>query len=246
MENKLECRPVLLPTTLQTVNEREEHTLWTNTKGQILHTHTSQLHSLIPQHLYFVSNRDIGKDEWFWASDRNQIFQNKFQKTSIKEGFPFYYKIEASTDSSLGLPGIPQSFIQEYVAKQGKIDKVYISIYDYEGVAGIVEVDMENQVIILPTVEDENDIKKIITMTDLEEAADHFYSIDENNPISFELQNAFLAGVRWKELHPSKTYTREDVIDSYYKYEAYFDHCIHEVIAPLPFEEWFDLNHPTK
>lgn len=83
------------------------------------------------QHLYLVSDREIGKYEWFYASDRKSIHKNEWNDAaSLKKEFFWYKKIEATTDHSLNFPLIPNSFIKEWVEKQGKIEKVYLDIFE--------------------------------------------------------------------------------------------------------------------
>ena len=92
------------------------------------------------QHLYFISDREIKEGDWFIFQnleirkciDVDGKFINCRSNSSTKDftsvHSDFCSKIEASTDPSLNLPLIPQSFIEEYVAKQGKIDEAMIEM----------------------------------------------------------------------------------------------------------------------
>ena len=61
----------------------------------------------------------------------------------------FCRKLIATTDKSLSLPLIPQSFIQLFVEKQGKIDKVRVDMSEI----GKYEIGAFQEVIILPIQE---------------------------------------------------------------------------------------------
>lgn len=112
--NKLLCEPVIL----SSGKDSGGSYMWTNIKD------LKQFYNL-----YLVSDREIGPYEWFYASDHMSINKNEWKNSkALKQEFPWYHKIEATTDKSLGLPLIPKSFIEEYVQKQGKIDKVYIRL----------------------------------------------------------------------------------------------------------------------
>lgn len=75
-------------------------------------------------HLYFTSSEEIKEGDWYYSSILNQVLL----KGTSKDKHP---KIVASTDPSLGLPSIPQSFIKQYVAGNGKIDKVRLVLYSH-------------------------------------------------------------------------------------------------------------------
>ncbi len=109
------------------------------------------------QHVYLVSDRDIERTDNYWCPYFGHIYgcdiRGPFEKKTSK-------KIEACTDPSLGLPPIPQSFIEEWVKKHGKIKEVYIQATS----AGYPTINNEfnGEVIILPTNDswDKQDLKK--------------------------------------------------------------------------------------
>jgi len=80
----------------------------------------------VPQHLYLVSKEKIKEGDWCLDKRDNTIF--KAAKLMHKYYMPNFSKIEATTDPSLNLPLIPQSFIEKYVEKEGKIDEVNIKL----------------------------------------------------------------------------------------------------------------------
>ena len=109
------------------------------------------------QHLYFVSEREIEVGDWFLSDGRlsksfppmynvekcididNEWIYGNINGKDLGNNPNFSLKIEATTDPSLNLPLIPQSFIKEYVEEQGEIDEVMIEI-EYKA-GGRVESD---------------------------------------------------------------------------------------------------------
>lgn len=147
MENELICIPVMLRTRgiVGVWN-----TLWKNTAGQIMHTHTSEPGHLQPQHLYLTSSREFSYDNWSYSKIHAQVTRwgkHKPPHDSVR--------IEATTDKSLDLPLIPQSFVERFVEAQGKIDKVGIKMKQYEATfiskGGYKpEITSNQEIIILP------------------------------------------------------------------------------------------------
>lgn len=81
------------------------------------------------QHLYILSDDKIKMGDWVinnFDYDNPVLFiaDLDFFNVGIEAN-----KVIASTNSSLGLPMIPEWFIKEYVAKQGKIDEVEVVCY---------------------------------------------------------------------------------------------------------------------
>ena len=94
----------------------------------------------VAQHLYFISDREIKEGDWFIDVTRDTYKKpflcdlgptNNFILTK-NINFPIEgcKKIEATTDSSLGLPLIGKSFIEKYVEKQGTIKEVMIEMVE--------------------------------------------------------------------------------------------------------------------
>lgn len=81
---------------------------------------------LEPMHLYLVSDRGIKERDWYIC--QLKVLQSSHLNHTMWS-MPIH-KIEATTDKSLGLPLIPQLFIEEYIEKQGKINEVLIQLPD--------------------------------------------------------------------------------------------------------------------
>lgn len=142
MENKLKVYPVMLPS---------NNVPWE------------------PQELYLVSNREIKEGNFYYHTITKTV--EKAIHCQGKSTHP-YPKVEATTDKSLGLPLIPESFIKEWVEKQGKIEYVYIRMEDkWDEINGIVpngnpmlcQEGPNRTVIILPTKDSWNreEVKEI-------------------------------------------------------------------------------------
>ncbi len=85
----------------------------------------------IQQHLYFTSNDPITYCDWCKHNLHHTIFKisSGDSERTVKQASRFCKKIIASTDPSLGLPTIPESLVKDYVAANGKIDKVLLKQY---------------------------------------------------------------------------------------------------------------------
>lgn len=185
--DKLLCSVIMLPTNEVPSYpwlSKLQHDKFDRKKGWItMMIHED--HNLELQHLYLVSDREIKEgdyvvDQWY---KENVMLVSKIEHTygldpeehrGAKEHHTFtdkrtnyihhifqHRKIEATTDKSLGLPLIPQVFIQEYVKQQGEIDKVYIQFYHRVGQELVSSP--YNEVIILP-------IKDSFTLDDMQKA----------------------------------------------------------------------------
>lgn len=78
--------------------------------------------SHIPYHLYILSDEDIKEDDWIVYS--NQVLKYS-HPTLVVSATAWRTKIIATTDKSLGLPLIPDSFIKKYANKDG-IDEIMV------------------------------------------------------------------------------------------------------------------------
>jgi len=79
-----------------------------------------------PQQLLVLSDEEIKEGDWVICINNGvnhyKVIQNKIP--SAFQDVEGWKKIIASTDPSLGLPAIPQSFIEKYVIANGEIDEV--------------------------------------------------------------------------------------------------------------------------
>ncbi len=144
MKNTLKVQVIMLPTT----NKRDKSNLFKRTNGEVQYINWDVLdrEDWKPQHLYFTSSEPMIKDDWLVNTNAMEI--NRFVAgASINKGLS---KIIATSDVSLGLPLIPESFIKSYVESQGSIKEVEINIvkadkpYNYtpllDGINGCISI----------------------------------------------------------------------------------------------------------
>lgn len=142
------CKVVMLPT---------EKATWPNCiwlgriSGQLNFDHShdnfpcsinSIDNSMLPQHLYILSDDEIEKNDWYF----NQIVRRDIENNIYPEGVvPIKctnesdtcnelkcIKIIATTDCSLSIPLIPQSFINKYVNEYNKGNKIEKCMVEYQ------------------------------------------------------------------------------------------------------------------
>lgn len=84
------------------------------------------------QHLYFISNDEIrNRDYVIMLDDFDHVFSTVQQYTAEPEQHinKNHRRVIATTDKSLNLPLIPESFVSKYVEEQGNIKEVMIDMY---------------------------------------------------------------------------------------------------------------------
>lgn len=129
---KLKCKVVMLPTP-----EKEVGAILSQKRlddSVVLYTgpHSTRNTAVLKNyHLYFISNREIKEGDFGLhclpekETNYTIVKCTKGNAVSIQE---WWRNIEATTNPSLGLPIIPQSFVEKYVAEQGKIKEVMIEM----------------------------------------------------------------------------------------------------------------------
>jgi len=88
-----------------------------------------------PQHLYITSNEEIKVGDWFYFNidgieDILQV-ESQFHLERVKN-HKENKKIIAITDKSLGLPQIPESFIQAYIKSYNERKPITEVLVEYE------------------------------------------------------------------------------------------------------------------
>lgn len=81
------------------------------------------------QHLYFISDRDIKEGDYFLSDYGSFVLRNceggySEYPSSLKDN----KKIEATSDPSMNISLIPQSFVEKFVESQGEIKEVVIEM----------------------------------------------------------------------------------------------------------------------
>ena len=81
--------------------------------------------STLPQHLYFVSNEEIKEGDIIYSPSEGIRFPSISKVLHINRFNPEKWKkVVATNDKLLGLPLIPESFIEDYVKSNGEIKQV--------------------------------------------------------------------------------------------------------------------------
>lgn len=221
MDSKLKCKVIILPRTQGSgtygdiiKDERGDMRLWLN-QGEAFNDYFHKA-----QHLYFVSERPIKEDDWFLdvtsvvkcirrdintTGSKNPII-NSLYDASGAEWFSddAIGKIEATTDKSLGLPLIPQSFIERYVSEQGRIEFVTIQI-NKKHIPGVVDCGD-------PDLYDGNNFKYEITIIPTKD----FWDRDE---FKGQMRLAFAEGY----LRAAQKYDPVETILTPKKFDEWFD-----------------------
>lgn len=246
MKDYIDCKPVMLPVTgVVSI----DHTLWLNAGGRILHTHTSTPEVLQPQHLYLVSEEGSEVDDWtiFTNSSNGKItgFNLPIKaKSPYASNGVYNLKVIATTDKSLSLPLIPNSFIERWVNEQGKIDKVRVLITEAEATgphpfysggklsAAMIDVTF-GEVIILP-IEDK-------TYTEKQVLALMAITVDKVRTVKYAHQSLSYPVARsifeeeGNKVLEDKTYSREELKEATKQLWTTNNEA---------FNEWFDKNYP--
>lgn len=154
--------------------------------------HKGTENTIIPQHLYIVSNEKIKESDWFIDLKDNTIWQNKAKESMRKSIFPECKKIIATTNEYIGYTDIrvspvknfctyPQpsdSFIKKYIEEYNKgniITKVLVEykkatyedwIKTAEPVKDSIKVDLNNCITVKkiePELYTREEVKILIT-----------------------------------------------------------------------------------
>jgi hypothetical protein len=137
MKNKLKCKVILLPQDKSSgvidvsqffgnifFNKDRVLSIFTDEEDILK---SMQWFGTIPQHLYFVSDRE-GKGPYIDLDDLHDGIRYPDSEGNMWNASNKV--IEATTDKSLGLPLIAQSFLEGYVQRKGEIKEVWIDMYD--------------------------------------------------------------------------------------------------------------------
>lgn len=131
MKNYIDCTPVMLPS-----KDKSPLVILRNDDKEIILSSTINknhlAHNWNYQHLYLVSEQEIKEDDWYIDLKNPErawkYYRNDEPWYVEEEGQKNIRKIIATTDKSLSLPLIPDSFIERWVRWQGDIDKVRLKM----------------------------------------------------------------------------------------------------------------------
>jgi hypothetical protein len=103
----------VLPTDILKI-DRKTQTLWTNSIGQFLHTHSSS-ENLIPYNIYITSDEELKQVDWCLDINKNIIILWSHPHTTTT---PFFKKIILTTDQDLikdGVQEIDDEFLEWFI-----------------------------------------------------------------------------------------------------------------------------------
>lgn len=143
MNSELICTPVMLPGDGPVSKDRDTGIL----SVRKMKSHVEGFH----HHLYMTSEQEIKKGDWIYNWLNNDL-TTAVSFPWIQLHLKHLKKVIATTDKSLSLPLIPSSFIEEYVTKQGEIDKAKLQRRENDPSKPLISMDSFelDYVIILP------------------------------------------------------------------------------------------------
>ena len=179
----------------------------------------STINCIIPFHIYILSDGKIKEGDWFldWNNKQDSGIQKctKRHLESFKDSGILCKNIVSSSDASLGLPLVPDTFEKYYVDQHNlgnvikEVDVEYNESYktgwiingqEKRGtIEGALKINSDNTIkISVPSVSDS-----------LDEAATR-YSLRELGQYEYEEYNAFKAGAIWQKTS-CNTYNEDEV-----------------------------------
>lgn len=222
---------------------------------------TMELMPYKAQYLHFTSDEEPKIDEPVvrrWYPLQNSLTDAVVKHTQgLQSNSVSVKKIVASTDPSLGLPSIQQSFIQKYVESNGKIDKVQLemienwaqrhSIGKWDDCELTIKLTENNEVIV---VDEPHTSKEYPVLTQrmnkdqsLEDAAENRYkTVPEKT--KWICKDSFKEGADWRE----KQSTNEaiELIYNLFAQPALFNGYLKETSKRDPREVAKDLYNRIK
>jgi hypothetical protein len=138
------CKVVMLPKGApfqdgDLIHNPTMNTLFVATKGLKHGWAGHPAKHLVAQHLYVTSSEKIKLSDWYYVGGHNTpdysvIEAVSYRLVELANGSGAVYKIIASTNPALNLPGIPEQFLQNYCEASG-INEIGV-LYDSQSVGG--------------------------------------------------------------------------------------------------------------
>lgn len=119
--------------------------------------HPMKVAAAIPQHVYIVSDDEVKEGDFILPTNTENDKVTGYN-SPVKAKYNYAAsihnpKIVASTDSSLGLPSIPQKWIKnKYIASNGGITDVVIELFNLTNNSGdnyVLKLTDNNEIVIL-------------------------------------------------------------------------------------------------
>ncbi len=141
-----------------------------NSKGYIddilgIAVRAFKINSLYVTYFLYVTSDDVIKDGDYFYYSTNRGGGDGVEKADDadvqQQDHWKYKKVIASTDESLDLPGIPESFLKKYVEENGKIDEILVEFKGYKHLHGPDDYTL----IFTPKTREDNTIKIMSSKT---------------------------------------------------------------------------------
>ena len=142
------------------------------------------------QHLYFVSDEKIKKDDWFYYG-RDNIIDKYDGYFPMSPTSTTTFKVIATTDKSLGLPLIPDEFIKDYVKSNGQIKETAINCGKYG--TPKVTLDTDEDFVIIGETLDEAATAWVRAYCSLN------YAEYNQGVLQMKVKEAFINGANWQK-----------------------------------------------
>jgi hypothetical protein len=187
-------------------NEKLDYKMYVHTTGVDIY-----------QHLYFTSDEPIQKGHWYLHENISKPVKEsgllKWGDDLLKR-----FKVIASTDSSLGLPAIPESFLKQYVDANGKIDSMKLETFPWDSLDDngkvitnhklkltdkneVVVVEATQYLEVQTPAECLKELEQLIQNQTLEDAAIKYGAIPEEglDELNGDKIDGFKAGAEWQK-----------------------------------------------
>jgi hypothetical protein len=175
----------VLPTDILKI-DRKTQTLWTNSIGQFLHTHSSS-ENLIPYNIYITNSEAIKEGDWYFITESISKCESKYEANDLTD---ICKKIILTTDPQLiadGVQAIDDNFLEWFVKNpscekvETFIDTMGCSLESCDGNPCV------NYKIIIPQEEPKQET--------LEEAVEDY----TDTPSLDNIKLAFRNGAKWQQ-----------------------------------------------
>lgn len=258
----IECKPVMLPWSGEMPDSYEDFRLLAKENpmhqwgpsdphiqlGTVWLTNQLLMNKMgyIPQQLYLVSDEEILVGEWAYDAVVRDIFT---APTNIKITPGHGGKIIATTDKSLGLPLIPESFIKLYVEKNGEIDRVRLKCHQLKPTTltmdeirtGLKLTD-QSEVIILPIEDKMYTEKQVLTLMAI--------TVQKINSGKYAHMSVFYPVARsifeeeGYKITQNEMYSRDKVAKFHQEYMDFLLDNFDKPLIKTDFNKWFDKTYP--
>lgn len=122
-------------------------------------------------HVYICIEESANADDWVYSYKYNNImtYNELIQRDKEPKS---YYKVIATTNKSLGVFKIAQSFINEFVELNGNINRIYVEYLEYDS----TKLNLYNNTVFIHKIKDDFSFDEVVNIL-----LRYNYSIGEYN-----------------------------------------------------------------